>query len=239
MHDVASAALLSDRLPAEYFSLDAPQRYVVCSFYTPDYAPTALRLKRSLDALGINHYFKRYPHQGSWEANTRLKPAFIRHCLDAFPGHDVLYVDADAVVRQPLDFIDRIGGSDVALYLHPRKRKGRWYLRITASVVFIRNNDKGRAFIDGWSDAEKVLGHLAVDEDMLQLAFAGYEGLTFTILPASYIKIFDESNVVPVIEHYQASRSVFNWRRCMRKSRQIASYLLGALVVLSAIYLIR
>jgi len=74
---------------------------------------------------------------------------------------------------------------------------------------------------------------------MLQRAFSGYEGLSFTILPASYIKIFDESTAEPVIEHYQASRGVFNWSRGLRKATQLTYYLLAALVVLSAIYLIR
>lgn len=209
------------RLPPEHSWLEGGQGYVVCSFYTDNYLPRALKLKGSLEAHGINHYFRRYEQRGGWEANTRIKPEFIEHCLDRFPGRDVLYLDADAVVRRPLEFIDRLStqkSSDVSLWLHPRKRKASWYLRITASVVYVRNSNNGRSFVQAWRNAEKTLGPLAVDEDMLQAAFADFEGLAITVLPSSYVKIFDEHNVEPVIEQFQASREQFRWRRWMRKT---------------------
>jgi hypothetical protein len=209
-------------LPSDLTWLKDGQRYVVCAFYTDNYIPRALALMDSLNAHRISHYLRRYEHQGSWEATTRLKPSFILHCLERFPRLDIVYVDADAIVRQPLTFLDQIAG-DVGLWLHPRKRKGRWYLRITASVVYVRNSEAGRRFVRSWASPKVDCGRLAVDEDMLQAAFSEFEGLTITVLPASYVKIFDESKGAPVIEHFQASRGEFNWRRAMRKSRQVAT----------------
>jgi hypothetical protein len=222
-------------LPDEYSWLDGPQNYIACCFYTDNYLPTALNLKRSLDAHRINHYFRRYERRGGWEANTRIKAEFIEHCLNRFPGRDILYLDADAVVRRPLEFIDRLSeqeGSDVGLWLHPRQRRGgSWYLRITASVVYVRNTDKGRGFARAWRDAERRLGRLAVDEDMLQVAFADFEGLSITVLPSSYVKIFDEHKVEPVIEQFQAARGQFRWRHSIRKARQIATVAAASLLV--------
>jgi hypothetical protein len=227
-------------LPAEYSWLEGRQGYVVCCFYTDSYLSRALNLKGSLDAHGINYYFKRYEQRGGWEANTRIKPEFIEHCLDKFPGHDVLYLDADAVVRRPLEFVDRLSAqenTDVALWLHPRKRKANWYLRITASVVYVRNSNNGRGFARAWRNAEQRLGPLAVDEDMLQAAFADFEGLSITVLPSSYVKIFDEHKVEPVIEQFQASREQFRWRHSMRKMRPIAAAFGGFLLLISVVWL--
>jgi hypothetical protein len=239
MHTVTPSSV--EGLADEYAWLDGSQNYIACCFYTDNYLARALALKHSLDEFGINHYFKHYEQLGSWEANTRIKPAFIQHCLELFPGRDVLYVDADAVVRRPLEFVDRLSrqnGSDVALWLHPRRRKGRWYLRITASVVYIRNTANGFRFVRGWRDAEKALGPLAVDEDMLQAAFADFEGLSITVLPSSYVKIFDENRFDAVIEQFQASREQFNWRSSIRKTRQFATFGAGAMLLLSLIWLL-
>jgi len=212
----------AEALPHQFAWVEGGQRYVVCAFYTDNYLPRALALKASLDAHRINYYLERYEHQGSWEATTRMKPLFIARCLARFPNLDIVYVDADAIIRQPLTFIDQIT-SDVGLWLHPRQKQGRWYLRITASVVYVRNNDAGRHFAKCWANPKAATGRLTVDEDMLQSAFGEFEGLSITVLPASYVKIFDENKRIAVIEHFQASRGEFNWRRAIRKSRQWAT----------------
>jgi hypothetical protein len=211
-------------LPHECAWLGGGQSYVVCAFYTDNYLPRAMALKASLEAQRTNYYLKRYDSKGSWAATTRLKPSFIRHCLERFPQLDTVYVDADSIVRRPLTFIDRIS-TDVGLWLHSRKRKGRWYLRISAGVVYVRNSEAGRRFVQGWMNPKLDRGALAVDEDMLQAAFGEFEGLSITVLPAACLKIFDETESEPIIEHFQASRGEFNWRRVIRKSRQVATYL--------------
>ena len=64
-------------LPEDYAWLEGGQRYVVCAFYTPNYLDQIQTLKASLEALGLNHYFKRYEPRGGWEANTRIKAEFV------------------------------------------------------------------------------------------------------------------------------------------------------------------
>jgi hypothetical protein len=223
----------TEPLPHEAVWLEGGQRYVVCAFYTDNYLPRALALMESLKAHRLNYYLKRYEHQGSWEATTRMKPLFLEHCLERFANFDIVYVDADAIIRQPLTFIDQIT-SDVGLWLHPRQKQGRWYLRITASVVYVRNNDAGRHFTRCWSNPKLQTGRMTVDEDMLQAAFGEFEGLSITVLPASYVKIFDENKGQAVIEHFQASRGEFNLRRALRKSRQLGTIIgiVGAVALL-------
>jgi H+/Cl- antiporter ClcA len=60
-------------------------------------------------------------------------------------------------------------------------------------------------------------------------------GVSFTALPQSYTKIFDGPGVNPIIEHFQASRRQFKWRRAIRKTWQTA-ILIGVPLVLALAY---
>ncbi len=95
-------------LPEECISINeahaANHAYIACAFYTPNYLPQITALKQSLDTHGISYFLKRYEKRPTWEEGTRLKPAFLGYCLEKFPDNDILYLDADAVVRKPLEF---------------------------------------------------------------------------------------------------------------------------------------
>ncbi|KUO65718.1 MAG: hypothetical protein APF80_12555 [Alphaproteobacteria bacterium BRH_c36] len=210
------------QLPEEYSWLEGNQRYVVSCFYTPNYLAQVTSLKRSLEAHGINHFLKRYERLGSWESTTRLKPVFLDYCLKKFPDHDVLYLDADAVVRQPLTFFDDIR-SDICLLFHPTVLYNKHYLRISAGTVYCRNTDGGRRFARLWMAQEEKCSALNVDEDMIYMAFGDMQGISITVLPPEYYKIYDNPGLDPVIEHFQASRHQFKWTKAIRQVLQFGS----------------
>jgi hypothetical protein len=223
-----------EQLADETQWLQGGQRYVVCAFYTPNYLVEVLSLKASLDALGINYFLKRYDRLASWEANTRLKPVFVDHCMSRFPKHDVLYLDADAVVRQLPVFFDTVT-SDVCLLLNPVKAAGINYIRIAAGTLLVRNTDGGRRFARAWRDEAGTAPALSLDEDLIYMALPKLAGVSFTALPQSYTKIFDGPGVNPIIEHFQASRRQFKWRRAIRKTRQ-TGVLVGIPLALALLY---
>lgn len=226
-----------DALPAEVTSLQGGQRYVVCAFYTPSYHGNVLRLKGSLEALGLNYHLKCVEGKGTWEATTRLKPFFVVDCLNKFPKHDVLYLDADAAVNRQPDFFDSVT-TDVALLFTPVVRGGKRLLSIAAGTLYIRNTPGGRRFAENWRDQEGQTSLLSLDEDMIYMAFPKFEGITFTALPRSYSKIFDAAGPEPVIEHFQASRAQFKLSRLLRKGRRavIVAGVLLALAVLAMVW---
>ena len=216
-------------LPEEYSWLEGGQNYIVCGFYTPNYLPQILSLKASLEAQKINHFLKRYEPRGGWEANTRLKPVFVDYCLHKFTGTDIVYLDADAVVRKPLKAFENMT-SDVTLLFHPTKERGKWYLRISAGTVAVRNTVGGRKFAKLWKDGEAKATATTVDEDLVYMAFADMAGVSITVLPPDYYKIFDAPGSDPTIEHFQASRGQFKIRKSVRRTLQRAGWVLGALV---------
>ncbi|MEM9357214.1 MAG: hypothetical protein AAGB04_13475 [Pseudomonadota bacterium] len=217
---LSSTGEVLEELPEEYSWLEGGQPYIACAFYTPNYLEQITSLKRSLEAQGINHYFKLFQRAATWEATTRLKPVFVNHCIEKFGDKDILYLDADAVVRRPLTFFDGLQ-ADVSLLFHPTKVYNTHYLRISAGTVFIKNSEGGRRFARLWKDAEQHCKPLTVDEDMIYMAFEDMAGVSVVVLPPTYYKIFDKPGAEPVIEHFQASRQQFKWRRLIRRAKRI------------------
>jgi hypothetical protein len=218
-------------LPEEILWLEGGQTYCVCAFYTPNYLPQILALKASVEALGINHYFKRYEPRGGWEANTRIKADFVVHALGRVPKHDVAYLDADSIVRKPLTLFDAPIADVTILFAHRRKNKLEM-LRIAAGTLLVRNTPGGCKFADRWAQEAAKAQAIDVDEDLIYRIFPTLDGVTFAVLPRSYYKIFDAAGGDPVIEHFQASRGQFKWRKAMRRSRQAGTIVGGIALAL-------
>jgi len=219
---IANAA----ELPEEYAWLDGGQRYVVCAFYTPNYLPQISSLKASAEALGLNHYFKRYEARSGWEANTRIKAEFVAHALETLPDHDVAYLDADAIIRQPLELFETATADVTMLFDHRRRRKLN-VLRIAAGTLLVRNTAGGRVFAKSWAAAAANARPLELDEDLIYRIFPTLEGVTLAVLPKYYSKLVDAAGSDAVVEHFQASRGQFKWRRALRQTRQIATIVGG------------
>lgn len=211
-------------------NLTSTDSFVICCFFTDTYFDHAMSLKSSLDDFGLNYYFKRVADAGYWEANTRIKPHFVLECLERFPQKDVLYLDADAMVKKPLDYFNHID-ADVAFY----KTKGlpgmsHDYL---ASTMFFKNTPATRQLVEQWI-AEQVDGkRTQVDQDSLDEAMNKLEStLRIEPLNPGYIKIFDKNYEGEVyIEQYQASRGQTKLKRQLIRKRNKA-IIIGLVVVL-------
>jgi hypothetical protein len=222
-------------LPPEVVWLEGGQSYCVCAFYTPNYLPQILSLKASVEALGLNHYFKRYEPRGGWEANTRIKAEFVAHALQRLPQHDVAYLDADAIVRQPLVLFETQTADVTMLFVHRVKRQLN-ALRLAAGTLLVRNTPGGRRFAEGWANAAAKAGALDLDEDLIYRMFPTLQGVTFAVLPSAYSKIFDSHGVGTVVEHFQASRQQFKWRRTFRHARQVATAVACVALVVALVW---
>lgn len=206
-------------LADEVTNLAGGQRFVACAFYTTNYLSKVLRLKASLDRFGLNYHLKRVPRRLTWEATTRLKAQFVAECLKNFPDHDVLYLDADAIIRHEPEFFNSVT-SDVCMLFTPVVRDGKRALTIAAGTLYVRNTEGGRRFAEIWRSNEPKVGPLGLDEDMIYSAFSELEGVSFTALPRAYSKIFDSNGPDPVIEHFQASREQLKFGKLARRSRR-------------------
>jgi hypothetical protein len=155
---------------------------------------------------------------------------FVDYCLDTFPEHNVVYLDADAVVRKVPVAFDTMA-TDVMMLFHPIWQGRRYFLRISAGTIAVRNSPGGRKFAALWKSGEAAASISTVDEDMIYMAFHHLAGLTITVLPFDYAKVFDAPGSNATIEHYQASRGQFKIRKTMRRTRQLAAWAVGGLAL--------
>lgn len=220
--------------PLSFTNMSATDSFLVCCFYTDSYRDHALALKKSLDNFNLNYYFKEVEDAGYWEANTRIKPHFILECLQQFPDKNVLYLDADALVKKPLDYFNHIS-SDVAFY----KTKGMAEMShdYLASTMFFKNTANTVGLVKQWITEQVDGKRTQVDQDSLDIAMDKLgDTITVAALNPGYIKIFDKDYDGEVyIEQYQASRGQ---TKLKRQNIRWRNRVIGAAVLLGMVLLI-
>lgn len=221
--------------PLFFENTSSQDSFIICCFYTENYRNHALSLKQSLDEFGLNYYFKQVEDAGYWEANTRIKPHFISECLHQFPDKNVLYLDADALVKKPLDYFNHID-ADVAFY----KTKGMEGMShdYLASTMFFKNTENTVNLVKQWI-AEQLEGkRTQVDQDSLDAAMGKLgDRLSIEPLNPGYIKIFDKDYEGDVyIEQYQASRGHTKLKRQMIRKRNKA--IIVSIVVIAVVLVV-
>jgi hypothetical protein len=187
---------------------------VIVAYYTINtpYEQEANKLKRSLNKLGLNYDVVGVPNLCSWQSNTRFKAKFMQDMLDKHIGKNLLYVDSDAIIHsKPILFSNY--QADIAV----RWQDFRWRANECLSgTIFMANNEKTRELCRRWQGVNESEGPDATTFEQWNLGSVikqmESEGkLISKNLPPEYTMIFDSMramypNVVPVIEHFQASR---------------------------------
>ena len=230
--------MTSASTPLFFEKINAPDSFIVCCFYTDSYRSHALNLKQSLDEFNLNYYFKEVEDAGYWEANTRIKPHFILECLKKFPNKNILYLDADALVKKPLGYFNNIT-ADVAFY----ETKGlpgmsHDYL---ASTMFFSNTANTMVLVEQWITEQVDGKQTQVDQDSLDVAMEKLgDTLTVEALNPGYIKIFDKDYDGDIyIEQYQASRGHIKLKRQkIRRRNKVLILLFLSIILILAIFFI-
>lgn len=177
----------------------------VIAFYTigTPYAEVVKELEASLQALGLDYDIQGYYNRGSWVANCAIKPEFIKAMLIAHPDQDLLYVDADAMIRKIPDFSAYEDDNIAVHYLTHRTGT----LELLSGTIYLRNCTDTRKLVQAWLDHQQSNPTVWDQKTLQQVVDTG--DYRVGILPPEYTKIFDKDmcpGVEPVIEHYQASR---------------------------------
>jgi hypothetical protein len=193
----------------------AGNKFIVCAFYTDKYREEVENLKASLEDLNIEHYIKSYESRGYWEANTRIKPEFLLECMNKFNNKAVVYIDADAIVRKPLDLFNVIS-EDIGVYCS--SVTDNFSHKYLTGTIFLNNNLKVKKFLMDWIKFQDGVV-IRVDQDSFEQAIKVNNEVTIHCLPQSYVKIFDKGNADPVVEHFQASRKHVKLQRLFKKIR--------------------
>ena len=173
----------------------------VVSYYTKDsvYIPAASNLRKSLDAFHIPYDVVEYENLGDWYEATAFKSTFVHEMLLKYPHETIIFLDADCALKSEPTFFYDFKGSMAVHY-----RDGRELL--SGCLVFgTKYRDATLRLVREWIKEQSRFPRVW-DQKNLQNVIARSE-LRVDNLPAGYVKIFDKmAGVIPVIEHYQASR---------------------------------
>ncbi len=191
------------------------------SFYTPNYqrvvegraadgCKTREGLVESLDRHNLAHDVRAVESFGGFIPAVRHKPRFILEMLNEhLRSKYICWVDADAVVQIFPGLLYDIRADFAAHW-----RDG---IELLSGTMLWRNSPKVRTFIGHWiGECEKnAQPGLPFPEQQILQSMLPRSGLAVYDLPSEYCKIFDlvEMNdrarcVLPVIEHFQASREL-------------------------------
>lgn len=187
----------------------------IVSFFTigTPYEKEIGNLVDSLVRLSIPHDIRGIDSLGSWDKNTKHKPAFIKQMMDAHPQDAIVWLDADAVVLRPPTIFNEID-TDVGFYYKttgPTADRFKGQELVTATMFF-SNTMWARMLLDMWiaeENREEQPESQLIEQRALQRVIPEWReetGGTITILPQSYCRIFDAEEDHRVIQQNQASR---------------------------------
>lgn len=177
---------------------------IVACYTEGDYEREAHeRLIPSLERLDLPHDVRKVESRGSWVANGFACQIFLQGICKEYPDTNILFLDVDAVVHfDPWKLLSTIS-CDVAAHLY----RGRELLTGTLYLPFESRRDE---LLTKWIAKNERYPH-EWDQRNLQRLLNQDRTFRFVSLPAEYCCIFDTQrkltpSIVPVIEHFQASR---------------------------------
>jgi len=179
--------------------------FIVVAFYTEKtpYEEEVKGLQKTCAEHGVHCHTKGYKNRGKWVRNAAIKPHFIRQMMEQHPGKAIVYLDADARLRQYPALFDTL---DADIAVHFRNRGGN--KELLSGTIFIKDTPGTHQLLRAWEEEQEKCPD-EWDQRVLARLLSRWEApLRVVDLPATYCQIFDTMKDVgiPVIEHLQASR---------------------------------
>ena len=218
-------------VPAPAPGADVSARGLIVAFHTPDeiYQAEADRLRRSLDALGLEYVISVVEPETNWVRTTLLKPTWIAPARKKLRG-PLLYVDVDAFVHgDPWPYVADMD-ADMAAVVY---KNGQ----LNSATLWINDTPGAELILESWAAGaggrrgadQGDLEHTGDngDQGVLKLVVEAEEqksdpAFSFGRLPPNLATIFDRMDEYRfgdvVIEQLQVSREVTG--RAKRLSRR-------------------
>lgn len=184
---------------------------IISMFTAGLYAIEIQRLRKSLEAIGIEYHFEWITDHGDWHHNVAQKADTINKAHARFPNEKLLWVDADAYVHEDVrPFLEALDCDFAAFWLNGRLQSGTMlfsgsHLSRELAIRWVKFNAVVRSENGGAcpGGGQANLQHLIENHPP--------SGLKRLELPPDLCYIFDTfkdrfPDAVPKIEHLQASR---------------------------------
>jgi hypothetical protein len=182
---------------------------LIVSFYTPDYAECADRLRTSCDAMGERYWIEEVDDVGSWVKNCARKGPFVSRALEA-ASEPVLWVDADAELCRPLEDLRALmTGYSFGIWKDDRMRSEKSYFR--SGTAYFGQTEVAHRIARDWArhcEAEPTTW----DQALLVRAWDAFKPPGVRWLPVTFCETINREGQPnsgtehPHILHHQASR---------------------------------
>lgn len=136
-----------------------------------------------------------------WQQAAQFKARFIERMMVQFPSRPLVWVDADARIRQYPELFDFIECDAAAHYFRGKE--------LLTGTLFFGGTERALDLVRGWiHENEQFPKGRFGDQKNFQNIVERALNLDFKRLPAPYTLIFDmmKKQGPPIIEHLQASR---------------------------------
>lgn len=193
--------------------------YMVCGWYTPDYAKWVAPLRLSLDRVHAPHDFVCVERErGGWELNTLRKPAMMEEAMRRHPGKTIIFLDVDAVVTGSLDELASIN-ADIGVHFTIKvKSNGNHALFARSGTMVLKPTRMARNFVSTWRSLSSGAPFGWVDQSTLLEAVLQTPGVTIEQLDVRYCATRKDLVERPIVLHDNASakeRKVPPWLRAL------------------------
>ena len=193
--------------------------HIYVAFYTRNtpYEKEIEKLIESLEKFNLEYIIKDYESRKDWLKNIHYKPECILDVMNDFPNKNIVYTDADSVIKQiPKLFFNT--KADIMAHIRENRRNDKLFINgeMLSGTLYFANNERAIRFVKEWVIASnKNIGEIT-EQHLLQMMFNNERhiklGIEFEPLPAEYCCIpVLMNNIVPVIEHHQLSRITRKW----------------------------
>lgn len=193
------------------------RKWIVVSLYTwgTSYEGEVKKLITSLMQQNLPFHIYGYEPMGSWRLNLNCKSACIIKAMETYPDHDIVFIDADGIVRQDPVLFDKLSGEhkySMAATFHAYGPKSGSLDELLSGTLWLANNGLTRGLVKLWHKIA-IENPLEIHQRCLKYAITEMEenGNPVKVfrMPWEYTCIFDyvrSRSVKPVVEHFQASR---------------------------------
>lgn len=179
---------------------------IYVAYYTVDtpYEEEIKKLITSLKKFNLPYDLQGVASLGSWQENTKFKAIFIQNMLFKHQNRPIVYVDADAVIRNYPLLFDTLN-CDIAVHYYDDKRHAE--RELLSGTLYFGATEKAKKIVEFWRTVNRQYPH-QWEQKNLALALRFMPDLTVVELPSTYCQIFDlmRGAEEAVIEHFQASR---------------------------------
>ena len=188
--------------------------HIYVAFYTKDspYEKEIEKLIETLEQFNLDYVIKDYKCRKDWLKNIHYKPICILDTMNKYPDKNIVYTDADSIIKQMPDLFFNTK-ADFMAHIRKDRVNNRLFINgeMLSGTLYFANNERVKRFVEKWVDqSNRYIGKIT-EQHLLQMMYNDGTltkmGIKGKLLPAEYCCIpLLMKDIVPVIEHHQLSR---------------------------------